>query len=110
MLDIGLIGGRIRELRRERGLTQTEFADMLYVSFQAVSNWERGVAPPELENIIRIAEIFGVTVDSLLRQSEEELFLGIGGLSLLRRRGADEQIIAPIFAGDHFAPDAIANG
>ena len=79
MLDIKLIGGRIRDLRREHGLTQTELADSLRVSFQAVSNWERGVAPPELENIIRIAEIFGVTVDSLLRPSGEALFLGIDG-------------------------------
>ena len=55
MLDINLLGNRIKELRKQRGLTQNAFADALHVSFQAVSNWERGIAPPELENLINIA-------------------------------------------------------
>ncbi|MBE6553251.1 MAG: XRE family transcriptional regulator [Ruminococcaceae bacterium] len=79
MLDISLIGRRIKELRKERGLTQTAFADALHVSFQAVSNWERGIAPPELENLINIATYFGILVDDLLRPQNEDLFLGIDG-------------------------------
>lgn len=80
MLDTILIGKRIRELRQERGLTQSAFAEKLCVSFQAVSNWERGIAPPELENLIRIAAFFDILVDDLLRQRhEEKLFLGIDG-------------------------------
>ncbi len=79
MLDTYLIGKRIKELRKERGLTQGAFADELHVSFQAVSNWERGIAPPELENLLRIAEYFGVLVDDLLRPSSERVLLGIDG-------------------------------
>ena len=78
MIDLEYIGNRIRALRLERGLTQSEFADLLCISFQAVSNWERGIASPDLDNIVRIAELFGTTVDELLRQRGEDLFLGIG--------------------------------
>ena len=52
MLDIRTLGSRIKELRKERGLTQDAFAGAIHVSFQAVSNWERGIAPPEIENLI----------------------------------------------------------
>ena len=79
MLDLHILGNRIKELRGQRGLTQNAFAEALHVSPQAVSNWERGIAPPELENLIRIADYFGVLVDDLLRPKREELFLGIDG-------------------------------
>ena len=79
MLDVNLIGKRIKELRRAKGLTQNAFAEELHVSFQAVSNWERGIAPPELENLIRIAAFFDVLVDDLLRPATGRLLLGIDG-------------------------------
>ncbi|MBE6668033.1 MAG: XRE family transcriptional regulator [Ruminococcaceae bacterium] len=79
MLDIKILGNRIKELRKQRGVTQNAFAEALHVSFQAVSNWERGIAPPELENLIHIAAYFGVLVDDLLRPQNDDLFLGIDG-------------------------------
>lgn len=79
MLDINVLGNRIKELRKERGLTQNAFAEALHVSFQAVSNWERGVAPPDLENLVNIAAYFDVLVDHLLHPQSEDLFLGIDG-------------------------------
>ena len=79
MIDPKLIGSRIRELRKKRGLTQSEFASIISVSFQAVSNWERGIAPPELENLINIASFFGVLTDDLLRPRTETLYLGVDG-------------------------------
>lgn len=79
MLDMKTLGARINELRQARNLTQSEFAEAIHVSFQAVSNWERGIAPPNLENLISIASFFGVLVDDILRASEERLFLGIDG-------------------------------
>ena len=53
MLDAKILGERIKELRKQRGLTQSAFADDMSVSFQAVSNWERGIAPPDLDNLNR---------------------------------------------------------
>lgn len=79
MIDAKLIGSRIRELRQAKGLTQSEFANELLVSFQAVSNWERGITPPDLENLVRIASFFGVLTDDLLRKKSDSLFLGIDG-------------------------------
>jgi N-acetylglucosamine kinase-like BadF-type ATPase len=79
MLDTRALGNRIRELRIERGLTQSAFAEALHVSFQAISNWERGITPPELENLINIAAFFGVMIDDLLHSETENLYLGIDG-------------------------------
>lgn len=79
MLDVKVIGERIRELRQGAGLTQGELAGELSVSFQAVSNWERGIAPPDIENMVRIAERFCTTVDDLLHKKRERLYLGIDG-------------------------------
>lgn len=79
MIDAKAIGNRIKALRLERGLTQSRFAEAMWVSFQAVSNWERGIAPPDLENLVRIASFFGVLVDDLIREKGDGLYLGIDG-------------------------------
>ena len=79
MLDTKALGIKIKELRCARGLTQGTFAEELHVSFQAVSNWERGIAPPELDNLIRIAAYFNVLIDDLLASNTETLILGIDG-------------------------------
>ena len=80
MLDTKALGTKIKELRCARGLTQGAFAEELHVSFQAVSNWERGIAPPELDNLLRIAAYFNVLVDDLIRtQSSDTVIIGIDG-------------------------------
>lgn len=79
MLDAKALGNRIREFRTQKGLSQKMLAETLNVSFQAISNWERGIAPPDLENLINIASFFGITVDSLLYSNVEDLYLGIDG-------------------------------
>ena len=79
MIDLELLGNHIRELRHKKGLTQSEFADILSVSFQAVSNWERGITPPDIENLVRIASYFGILVDSLLSPITEDVYIGIDG-------------------------------
>ena len=79
MIDLKILGNRIKKLRLERGLTQSEFADIMSVSFQAVSNWERGIAPPDLENLVRISSYFGVLADYFLSPESNELYLGIDG-------------------------------
>ena len=79
MIDAKRIGERIRALRLARGLSQSEFAERLSVSFQAVSGWERGVSLPDIDNVVRIAELFGITVDEILRSRGEELYLAVDG-------------------------------
>lgn len=79
MSDIRQIGSNIRFYREKLGLTQRALADNVLVSFQAISAWERGLSIPDLENVVRIANYFGVTVDALLTGSAQELFVGIDG-------------------------------
>ena len=79
MLDTKTLGENIKELRKSSGLTQQSFADAMGVSFQAVSNWERGIAPPDLANTLAIASYFGILVDDLFRHRGEDLYLGIDG-------------------------------
>ncbi len=61
------MGSFIAALRRAKGLTQRELAELLNVSDKAVSRWERGDAAPDLALIPALAEVFGVTADELLR-------------------------------------------
>lgn len=54
-------------LRKERGMTQQELADLLDITNKAVSKWETGEAFPETAQLVPLADIFGVSVDELLR-------------------------------------------
>ena len=58
-------------LRKKFNLTQLELAEKLNYSDKAVSKWERGDAVPDVAVLIGIAEIFGVTVDYLIKEHEE---------------------------------------
>ncbi len=61
------MGTFISALRRAEGLTQQEVADRLLVSNRAVSRWERDEAAPDISLLPALADLFGVTVDELLR-------------------------------------------
>ena len=60
------VGEKIQDLRKKNNLTQEKLAELLRVSPQAISKWERGVANPDLYLIPDIAEIFNVSADFLL--------------------------------------------
>ena len=60
-----IIGNNIKRLRREKDVTQEDFAELLGVSSQSVSRWENGVCYPDMELIPAIANYFGVSVDEL---------------------------------------------
>lgn len=64
--DMRRIGRTIAGLRREHNLTQMALADAMGVSFQAVSNWERGQSMPDISKLPELAELFGTTIDALL--------------------------------------------
>lgn len=57
MFDTVKIGKRIAELRKKRDMTQFEIADRLGISYQAVSNWERGNSMPDIAKLPELAEI-----------------------------------------------------
>ena len=66
MFNMENVGRNIAELRRRCNMTQMELADKMGISFQAVSNWERGNSMPDISKLPELAEVFGVTIDQLL--------------------------------------------
>ena len=64
-----IIGKNIQHLRKDRKLTQNEFANELNYTAKAISKWERGESIPEIETLIKIADFFHVTVDYLLHEN-----------------------------------------
>lgn len=69
-LDKIKIGKIICEKRKAKGLTQTELAEKLGLSFQAVSNWECGNSLPDLSNILELSSLFNVSINELLGKEE----------------------------------------
>ena len=61
---------KLQELRKQKGLTQEELSEKLYVSRTAISKWESGRGYPNIESLKAIAKFFGVTVDELLSSGE----------------------------------------
>ena len=61
---------KLQELRKQKGLTQEELAEQLYVSRTAVSKWESGRGYPGIDSIRAIAAFFSVTVDQLLSSDQ----------------------------------------
>ncbi len=60
------VGKRITEGRRAKGMTQMALADVLGISYQAVSSWENGRTMPDISKLPEISEILGISVDEIL--------------------------------------------
>ncbi|MEA4812697.1 MAG: helix-turn-helix transcriptional regulator [Anaerolineaceae bacterium] len=71
MFDTKKIGARIAELRKAKDMTQMELADQMLVSYQAVSNWERGNTMPDIAKLSDLARILGVSIEVLLGSEEQ---------------------------------------
>lgn len=61
---------KLQELRKQKGLTQEELAQSLYVSRAAISKWESGRGYPNIDSLKAIAKFFSVTIDELLSGEE----------------------------------------
>lgn len=66
MFNMTQIGINISKMRKSKGLTQMELADKLGISFQAVSNWERGISMPDISKLGELSELFEVSIDEIL--------------------------------------------
>jgi len=67
-----IIGENIAELRKRKNLTQQELADILIYSDKSISKWERGESTPDIEVLLKIAELFEVSINYLLETHDEK--------------------------------------
>ena len=66
-----IFGEKLKQEREKRGWSQTELSEKIHVSRQSVSKWETGKNYPSIEVIIDLSDLFGMTIDELLRSDEE---------------------------------------
>lgn len=67
------LGAHIKEHRKELGLSQDDLAAKIYVSRQTISNWEVGRTYPDVQSLLLLSNVFGVTVDSLIKGDVETM-------------------------------------
>ena len=67
-----MFSDNIKKLREEAGLTQDEFAEKIFVTRTAVSKWENGKSYPSIDSLKVISELFGVSIDYLVKEDLEE--------------------------------------
>ncbi|MEY8428041.1 helix-turn-helix domain-containing protein [Lachnospiraceae bacterium 46-15] len=65
-MDQKKIGGFLRELRKEKGMTQEQLAEVLGVTNRSISRWENGVNMPDFDFVIELANYFDVGIEELL--------------------------------------------
>lgn len=61
----------LKSQRREKGLTQEDLADKLLVSSKTISNWETNKTTPDIDNVIRLSNLFDISLNSLLLEGSE---------------------------------------
>ena len=88
---------RLKMYRTHMGLTQEQLAEKIGVSRQAVAKWERGDAMPDIDSCLKLAELYGITVDMLVRDLGKEMHTRDGkhvfGLSRVNSKG---QLTLPV--------------
>ena len=65
-------GEYLKKLRTEKGLSQDALGEVLGISRQSVSKWEQGNSTPDIDNIGKLAEFYGVSIDSLVKGEPDE--------------------------------------
>ena len=65
------LSAKLQLLRKKNGLSQEELAERVGISRQAISKWESGQSTPDLNKLILLSEIYNVTIDSLVKDSDE---------------------------------------
>lgn len=89
-----ILADKIINLRKKNGWSQEELAERMQVSRQAVSKWEGAQTMPDLEKILALSELFGVTTDYLLKDEiEDEAFTEKDGRAPVKR-------VSPALAGE----------
>lgn len=99
-----LIGSRILEYRKKLNMSQEEFANKIGVSRQAVSKWELDKAYPDLDKLVDICEMFGLSLDELVNGVEQDEKSVIGDEE--NAEMSDVMVKMPGIAGSQTATDS----
>lgn len=67
------LGKQIKKYRGELGFSQEVLAEKIYVSRQTVSNWENNKNYPDINSLLRLSEVFGVSIDILIKGDVEKM-------------------------------------
>ncbi|BAQ23265.1 helix-turn-helix domain-containing protein [Streptococcus troglodytae] len=67
-----LFSEQLKKYRNRKNLSQEDLAQKLFISRQAISKWENGEATPDMDNLVKIAEIFELSLDELVLGKESE--------------------------------------
>ena len=67
------LGGQIKRHRTRLGLSQEELADRIFVTRQSVSNWENGRTYPDLQSLLRLSDLIGLSLDELIKGDIETM-------------------------------------
>jgi len=94
MFDTVKVGQTIKALRQKKDMTQMNLADELGVSYQAVSNWERGNSMPDISKLKELAGVLSCTIDELLGDSSETEFVK----SAIKAEGVNSPVESPDLA------------
>lgn len=101
MFDQQRIGANIMKARKAKGYTQMTLADALGVSFQAVSNWERGQTCPDIANLSELSRVLDLSIDELLgNRRAAEITREIAENKTPELQPEELQQVAPLLTGE----------
>ena len=82
MMNLSILAKNIRHYRKKCGMTQLDLSERLYIAPQTVSKWESGLSEPDAERLCMLADIFGISIDNLVRGAQSVMknaFIAIDG-------------------------------
>ena len=100
------IGKFISDKRKEKGITQSELAEKLYITDRAISKWENGVCLPDASNIVELCKILDITVNDLfsgeivdMKDNEKKLEENLLEMTRIKEQRDKELLTLEIFIG-----------
>ncbi|WP_225420776.1 helix-turn-helix domain-containing protein [Lacticaseibacillus porcinae] len=79
-----IIGEQLRDARQQHQLSQEQIAELLGVSRQTISNWETSRSYPDIERMMRLAEIYHLSLDELLRGDQQMVKTWMAATNVVR--------------------------
>ena len=95
-MDLQKIGACLRELRKEKGLTQEQLAAHFNVSVKTVSRWENGVHMPDIELLLELADFYEVDLRALSLRFHDMIAAFLEKLIEIRRRSDGRRVCIPL--------------